>query len=129
MAAHIFTTTPSHLALSFPSSTNPSNPPVLLSSFRGVSLKLPRQSLSLAATIPNKPFSVFAVAKKAVAVLKGNSEVEGVVTLTQENDGLCSFFPLFSSFYLLSNAFCDLGFFLLAGKFWFFGISLFALEG
>uniref|UniRef100_A0A0D2NPW4 Superoxide dismutase [Cu-Zn] n=1 Tax=Gossypium raimondii TaxID=29730 RepID=A0A0D2NPW4_GOSRA len=80
MAAHIFTTTPSHLALSFPSSTNPSNPPVLLSSFRGVSLKLPRQSLSLAATIPKKPFSVFAVTKKAVAVLKGPTTVNVRIT-------------------------------------------------
>ncbi|KAE8680421.1 Superoxide dismutase [Hibiscus syriacus] len=88
MAAHaIFTTTPSHHTLLFPSSTNPSNPPVLLSSFRGVSLKLPRQSLSLSASIPKKPFSVLAVTKKAVAVLKGDSKVEGVVTLTQEDDG------------------------------------------
>ncbi|KAK8601685.1 hypothetical protein V6N13_058631 [Hibiscus sabdariffa] len=88
MAAHaIFTTTPSHHTLLLSSSTNPSNPRVLLSSFRGVSLKHPRQSLSLSASIPNKPFSVLAVTKKAVAVLKGDSKVQGVVTLTQEDDG------------------------------------------
>ncbi|XP_039032771.1 superoxide dismutase [Cu-Zn], chloroplastic-like [Hibiscus syriacus] len=88
MAAHaIFTTTPSHHTLLFSSSSNPSNPPVLLSSFRGVSLKLPRQSLSLSASIPEKPFSVLDVTKKAVAVLRGDSKVEGVVTLTQEDDG------------------------------------------
>ncbi|KAK9029233.1 hypothetical protein V6N11_026354 [Hibiscus sabdariffa] len=85
MAAHaIFTTTPSHHTLLFSSS---SNPPVLLSSFRGVSLKHPRQSLSLSASIPKKPFLVLAVTKKAVAVLKGDSKVQGVVTLTQEDDG------------------------------------------
>jgi hypothetical protein len=39
--------------------------------------------------------------KKAVAVLKGTSEVEGVVTLTQEDEGaLCS--PLYLSRCLLS---------------------------
>ncbi|XP_022756630.1 superoxide dismutase [Cu-Zn], chloroplastic [Durio zibethinus] len=87
MAAHaILTTIPSHHTLLSPPPTNPSNPPVLHSSFRGVSLKLPRQSLSIAATVPKKPFSLFA-AKKAVAVLKGDSKVEGVVTLTQEDDG------------------------------------------
>ncbi|KAL4297366.1 hypothetical protein GQ457_12G027950 [Hibiscus cannabinus] len=36
---------------------------------------------------PKKPFSVLAVTKKAVAVLKGDSKVQGVVTLTQEDDG------------------------------------------
>jgi superoxide dismutase, Cu-Zn family len=41
---------------------------------------------------------VAAALKKAVAVLKGTSEVGGVVTLTQEDDGL--FFPLLE-FYLM----------------------------
>lgn len=35
--------------------------------------------------------------KKAVAVLKGTSEVEGVVTLTQEDDGASRFLSLSSS--------------------------------
>jgi hypothetical protein len=39
--------------------------------------------------------------KKAVAVLKGTSGVEGVVTLTQEDDGACCF-PFYSSRCLLS---------------------------
>nr|KJB53589.1 hypothetical protein B456_009G090300 [Gossypium raimondii] len=47
----------------------------------------PRPSLSNAATVPKKQFSVLAVSKNAVAVLKGDSKVEGVVTLTQEDDG------------------------------------------
>lgn len=74
----------------------------LHSSFNGVSLKLPLGSnLTLSAVAP-KPFVVVAATKKAVAVLKGDSNVEGVVTLTQESDGrfLCfnSFF--FITFYL-----------------------------
>ncbi|XP_076887064.1 superoxide dismutase [Cu-Zn], chloroplastic-like [Bidens hawaiensis] len=61
------------------------------SSFHGVSLKttINRQSLALsaaAATAP-KPLTVVAATKKAVAVLKGTSTVQGVVTLTQEDDG------------------------------------------
>ncbi|KAM6573763.1 hypothetical protein CsatA_017843 [Cannabis sativa] len=68
---------------------NSQNPP-LLSSFLGVSLKLDRpthfRSFNLTATAAPKPFTVTA-AKKAVAVLKGNSNVEGVVTLTQDGDG------------------------------------------
>ncbi|OMO84380.1 hypothetical protein CCACVL1_10842 [Corchorus capsularis] len=90
MAAHaILTTTPSFHIQNFlpPLPTNSSNPPLLQSSFRGVSLKLPRQSLSLVAAVPNKPLTVLAATKKAVAVLKGTSAVEGVVTLTQEDDG------------------------------------------
>ncbi|XWS52967.1 hypothetical protein CRYUN_Cryun11dG0117400 [Craigia yunnanensis] len=88
MAAHaILATTPSHHTLLYPLPTNPSNPPALQSSFRGVALKLPRQSLSIAAAVPKKPLYVFAATKKAVAVLKGDSKVEGVVTLTQEDDG------------------------------------------
>ncbi|XP_060175296.1 superoxide dismutase [Cu-Zn], chloroplastic-like isoform X1 [Lycium barbarum] len=42
------------------------------------------QSLSLAAVTAPKPI---ASTKKAVAVLNGNSNVQGVVTFTQENDG------------------------------------------
>ncbi|KAL5580126.1 hypothetical protein UlMin_012568 [Ulmus minor] len=67
---------------------NPHSPP-LHSSFHGVSLKLKHlpkaQSLTLAAA--PKPLTVVAAIKKAVAVLKGTSNVEGVVTLTQDDDG------------------------------------------
>ncbi|KAE8666737.1 Superoxide dismutase [Hibiscus syriacus] len=88
MAAHaILTITPSHHSLLQPPSTNPSDPQLLQSTIRGVSLKLPRQSLSIAAAVPKQQFSVLAASKKAVAVLKGKSKVEGVVTLTQEDDG------------------------------------------
>lgn len=64
--------------------------PSLLSSFHGLSLKLKpsSHSLVLAAAAPSKPLSVVAAAKKAVAVLKGTSAVEGVVTLTQDDNGL-----------------------------------------
>ncbi|XP_077253187.1 copper/zinc superoxide dismutase 2 [Tasmannia lanceolata] len=55
------------------------------SSFAGLSLKLPRQSFFNLAAV--KPLTVVAEAKKAVAVLKGNSQVEGVVTLLQEDGG------------------------------------------
>ncbi|KAF3950756.1 hypothetical protein ACB098_08G109300 [Castanea mollissima] len=73
-------------------SLNLHHPPPFLSSstFHGSSLKLTRQPLTLSvstATAP-KPLTVVAAAtKKAVAVLKGTSAVEGVVTLTQEDDG------------------------------------------
>ncbi|CAK7332159.1 unnamed protein product [Dovyalis caffra] len=58
------------------------------SSFHGVFLKLPRQPFSLSlATKKPQPLFVAAATKKAVAVLKGTSNVEGVVTLSQEDDG------------------------------------------
>ncbi|MBA0690787.1 hypothetical protein Goari_008445, partial [Gossypium aridum] len=106
MVVHaILTITPSHPTLLHAlSSPNPSDPQVLQSTFRGISLNLPRPSLSIAATVPKKQFSVLAVSKKAVAVLKGDSKVEGVVTLTQEDDGLFSFQSL--CLYLFSNASC-----------------------
>ncbi|KAI4383777.1 hypothetical protein MLD38_009577 [Melastoma candidum] len=61
----------------------------LCSSFNGVSLKpfVRAPSTVLFASLPSRPLTVFAATKKAVAVLKGNSSVEGVVTLTQEDDG------------------------------------------
>lgn len=58
--------------------------PLLRSSFTGVSVKFSPQSLTLSRS---KPLTVLAAAKKAVAVLKGNSAVEGVATLIQEDDG------------------------------------------
>ncbi|XP_054791700.1 superoxide dismutase [Cu-Zn], chloroplastic [Prosopis cineraria] len=60
----------------------------LQSTFHGVSLKLkPSPHSSSLAAAPSKPLVVAATTKKAVAVLKGNSAVEGVVTLTQEDNG------------------------------------------
>ncbi|XP_016486719.1 superoxide dismutase [Cu-Zn], chloroplastic [Nicotiana tabacum] len=93
MAAHtIFTTTTSTtnsllFSIAAPN-TNPS--PSLHSSFHGVSLNLKSktpQSLTLSAATAPKLLTVFAATKKAVAVLKGNSNVEGVVTLSQDDDG------------------------------------------
>ncbi|CAN1252868.1 Superoxide dismutase [Cu-Zn], chloroplastic [Linum perenne] len=83
MAAHtILSTTPSfHTFLSATST-----PSALHST---VSLSFPlRQSVSLSApaAAKRKPLTVVEAAKKAVAVLKGTSAVEGVVTLTQEDD-------------------------------------------
>ena len=58
--------------------------PLLRSSFSGVSVKLTPQSITFSRL---KPLTVFAATKKAVAVLKGTSAVEGVATLIQEDDG------------------------------------------
>ncbi|XP_043701792.1 superoxide dismutase [Cu-Zn], chloroplastic [Telopea speciosissima] len=57
--------------------------PAFQSSFVGLSIRFPRQSLKPVAA--SKPLTIVAETKKAVAVLKGNSQVEGVVTLTQED--------------------------------------------
>lgn len=59
---------------------------LLRTSFSGVSVKLAPQFSTLA-TSNFKPLTVVAAAKKAVAVLKGTSAVEGVVTLTQDDEG------------------------------------------
>lgn len=89
MAAHsvILSAYSSHTL--FSQIQTPITHPTLHSSFHGVSLKVPvksqSQSISVAAA-PN-PLTVVAATKKAVAVLKGNSSVEGVATLTQEDDG------------------------------------------
>ncbi len=80
----LLSTAPSHISLSFPN-PNPYSNSQLHSQFHGLSLKLTRQPLTLA-TAP-KSLTVVAATKKAVAVLKGNSSVEGVVTLAQEDDG------------------------------------------
>uniref|UniRef100_P10792 Superoxide dismutase [Cu-Zn], chloroplastic n=1 Tax=Petunia hybrida TaxID=4102 RepID=SODCP_PETHY len=92
MAAHtIFTTTSTTNSFLFPiASSNTNSAPSLSSSFHGVSLKVKSktpQSLTLSSVTSPKPFIVFAATKKAVAVLKGTSNVEGVVTLTQDDDG------------------------------------------
>ncbi|KAF1896893.1 hypothetical protein Lal_00034594 [Lupinus albus] len=63
---------------------------LLKSSFSGLSFKLSPQSITFSATTAaaaSKPLTIVAAAKKAVAVLKGNSAAEGVVTLTQEDGG------------------------------------------
>nr|QKY65180.1 ribosomal protein L32 [Passiflora contracta] len=94
MAAHTVLSTfssPSQLLL-YPL-PNPSHhaSPFPRSFFVGHSIKLPGQSpslsLSLAASAPRKPLTIVAATKKAVAVLKGNSDVEGVVSLTQDDGG------------------------------------------
>lgn len=75
-----------HQPLLFPNISSPSLP--FHSSFHGVALKANvRPYLSLSAAAAPKPLAVVAAAKKAVAVLKGTSGVEGVVTLTQDGDG------------------------------------------
>ncbi|MCO5557901.1 hypothetical protein L7F22_011474 [Adiantum nelumboides] len=60
------------------------SPAPFRSSFAGSSL---RQIPLTFATPSARPLIVFAATKKAVAVLKGNSKVEGVVQLTQDDDG------------------------------------------
>uniref|UniRef100_O04997 Superoxide dismutase [Cu-Zn], chloroplastic n=1 Tax=Solidago canadensis var. scabra TaxID=59294 RepID=SODCP_SOLCS len=93
MAAHciLFSSPAATTSLIFPISNPNTAVSLPSSSFHGVSLKstINRQSLTLsaAASAAPKPLTVFAATKKAVAVLKGTSSVEGVVTLTQEEDG------------------------------------------
>ncbi|KAK4482665.1 hypothetical protein RD792_009830 [Penstemon davidsonii] len=96
MAAHtVFTAaaapTAHHLPLLFTniSSHSLSSLP-LHSSFHGVALKANLRQLvsfSTPSAAAPKPLTVVSAAKKAVAVLKGTSTVEGVVTLTQEDEG------------------------------------------
>ncbi|KAK9126572.1 hypothetical protein Scep_015418 [Stephania cephalantha] len=92
MAAQtLLSASPSHPLLSNPNpnpNPNPnSTPNSLHSSFLGFSLKFPPKSLKLATSSSPKSFAVLAATKKAVAVLKGASDVEGVVTLSQEDGG------------------------------------------
>ncbi|PKI78807.1 superoxide dismutase [Cu-Zn], chloroplastic [Punica granatum] len=56
------------------------------SAFHGVSFKPTLRSFTLS-TRARRSLTVVAATKKAVAVLKGNSNVEGVVTLTQDEGG------------------------------------------
>ncbi|KAL2511190.1 Superoxide dismutase [Cu-Zn] 2 [Abeliophyllum distichum] len=96
MAAQtILSSTPHHSLLPFSfnstiSTTASSASLPLTSSFQGLSLKATtaRPYLSFSASAASKPIATVASAtKKAVAVLKGTSNVEGVVILTQEADG------------------------------------------
>ncbi|XP_052187835.1 superoxide dismutase [Cu-Zn], chloroplastic [Diospyros lotus] len=73
--------------LLFPPSSTPIHSPTLHSSFHGLPLKPISQSISLTLPAAPKPLAVVAATKKAVAVLKGTSNVEGVVTLAQEDGG------------------------------------------
>ncbi|KAK1266608.1 hypothetical protein QJS04_geneDACA000169 [Acorus gramineus] len=59
---------------------------LLRNSFAGQPLSFARRSPRLSATA-SRSLTIVAETKKAVAVLKGNSQVEGVVTLLQEDDG------------------------------------------
>lgn len=89
LAASVAAAAPAaHQPLYFPSISSSSSPSAQFhSSFLGVVLKANvRPFLSLSAAAP-KPLTVVSAAKKAVAVLKGTSAVEGVVTLTQDGDG------------------------------------------
>ncbi|GKU93411.1 hypothetical protein SLEP1_g7004 [Rubroshorea leprosula] len=86
MAAHtILAASPLYHTILFPFPTH--NLPSVQSTFIGLPLKLPRQSLPVAVTAPKGPLAIVSATKKAVAVLKGNSKVEGIVTLTQEDGG------------------------------------------
>ncbi|KAL6508771.1 hypothetical protein OROHE_021330 [Orobanche hederae] len=78
-----------HMSLLFPNVSSSIPSLSLNSSFHGVALKANfRPFVSIPATTATKPLTIVAAAtKKAVAVLKGTSSVEGFVTLTQEDDG------------------------------------------
>lgn len=53
-----------------------------------INFSSPKLAIAASAAALSKPLTVVAATKKAVAVLKGNSQVEGVVNLTQEDDGI-----------------------------------------
>ncbi|URE47845.1 hypothetical protein MUK42_24650 [Musa troglodytarum] len=89
MAAHTVLLSASSPAFVFPgfSSASPARP--FHSAIVGQPLRPSSSTAKLVATAAKaKPLVVVAAAKKAVAVLKGNSSVEGVVTLVQEDNGL-----------------------------------------
>ncbi|CAL9057984.1 unnamed protein product, partial [Musa banksii] len=88
MAAHTVLLSASSPAFVFPgfSSASPARP--FHSAIVGQPLRPASSTAKLVATAAKaKPLVVVAAAKKAVAVLKGNSSVEGVVTLVQEDNG------------------------------------------
>lgn len=55
------------------------------SAFQGMTLRV--SHMPMVAMAKGRSLTITAATKKAVAVLKGTSNVEGVVTLTQEDDG------------------------------------------
>ncbi|KAM0945095.1 putative superoxide dismutase [Dioscorea sansibarensis] len=65
----------------------PSARPFHYSSLPSHPLRLSPSSLNLTAVAAPNPVAVVAETKKAVAVLKGSSKVEGVVNLLQEPNG------------------------------------------
>ncbi|KAK3002173.1 hypothetical protein RJ639_021315 [Escallonia herrerae] len=79
-------TATSHSLLAPLSGPNPTSSSLHSSFSPRLPLKLTCHSLIFSAAAP-KPLAVVAATKKAVAVLKGTSSVEGVVTLSQEDSG------------------------------------------
>lgn len=59
--------------------------PAMQSGFVGVSVRV--SNVPFLAVTSSRSLTVVAATKKAVAVLKGSSQVEGVVNLTQEDSG------------------------------------------
>ncbi|XP_024383742.1 superoxide dismutase [Cu-Zn], chloroplastic [Physcomitrium patens] len=55
------------------------------SAFQGASVRV--NLMPAVGVVKSRPLTIVAATKKAVAVLKGNANVEGVVTLLQEDDG------------------------------------------
>ncbi|KAJ0963576.1 hypothetical protein J5N97_028698 [Dioscorea zingiberensis] len=85
MATHALLAAHPHLYEPLPPSLSSARP-FQYSSLTADPLRL-SPSLKLATVAAPKPLAVAAETKKAVAVLKGNSNVEGVVTLFQDSDG------------------------------------------
>ncbi|KAG2293255.1 hypothetical protein Bca4012_005754 [Brassica carinata] len=81
-AAHTF------LSFSLPPRLLVSPSSTLRSSFGGISLNLHRRQCVSFSASSKKSLTVVSAAKEAIAVLKGNSDVEGVVTLTQEDTAI-----------------------------------------
>ncbi|XP_020592330.1 superoxide dismutase [Cu-Zn], chloroplastic-like [Phalaenopsis equestris] len=85
MAAHTVLSAVPTCAFLHPPSP-PSSASLLLSTFLVEQpLRISLFQLSSPAAMP-KPLAVTEATKKAVAILKGSSQVEGIVTLSQEND-------------------------------------------
>lgn len=81
-------------ALFYPNSAH-THPTTQFAAFPGVSFKLKPTLRSFTLSRgARRSLTIVAATKKAVAVLKGNSNVEGVVTLTQEEGGLYLHFNL-----------------------------------
>eukprot|EP01018_Ginkgo_biloba_P025274 Gb_38964 [translate_table: standard] len=64
--------------------------PPLQSHFKGASVRVPRKAFSFSPAA--RALAIVAETKKAVAVLKGNSPVEGVVNLVQEENIVANLF-------------------------------------
>jgi hypothetical protein len=86
MAAHALS-----LSALAPPSTATASSAVLQSSFSGITVRVSNAPFLASVSAVKRPLTVLAVTKKAVAVLKGNSAVEGVVQLFQEDDGMIIF--------------------------------------